>query len=138
MKTHVRYDGKNYQVATLSNDELLDLKVALNTEIAVIKMQLDTAKTQRLVNGEFADPAWWRSASNAKTIKTMDVQAVDRELSKRKKERKEQSQAEEDLKQRNLERQFFLVCKMYLPKDDFRRLLVVAQEQLFKVGAGEP
>lgn len=130
MKTHVMYEGVSYEVAELSDDALRDLKVAFNADIASIKMQLESAKTDRVVNGTYADPSWFRSASNARMIKAMDVQAIDRELAKRKQEKKERAQTVEELSQRRIEVQFLKVAKEYLPSDDFRRLLEIAQDRL--------
>jgi hypothetical protein len=79
---------KNLNLSTMSRAELLDLKMKLDTELDDIKDQIKRAEAHTAQTGEYAEPAWYWSAVRARKHKGRQSQAVQMELSKRRKERK--------------------------------------------------
>jgi len=82
-----RVKSANFKEA--SSDELLELKGKVDIDIAAIRMELETAKTNLETFGEHYDTDWFHRATIAKKIKGQLSQRIQAALGRKKSERKE-------------------------------------------------
>jgi hypothetical protein len=75
-------------------DTVESLKAALeevNTDIARIKSQLETARAKKIATGEYSDPLWYAKASGALRFKQRESQTLQAKLGELKKQRRDQA-----------------------------------------------
>ncbi len=72
------------------SEELLELKSIIDGDILAINDQLGKARTERITNGTYADPDWYRRAMTAKGAKGQLSQRIQNELRLRRKENSQQ------------------------------------------------
>lgn len=68
------------EVQGKSQEELLQLKLQLEGELATIRKQLDRARVEARASGKYANPAWWAKANQALRRKGRQCQQVQMEL----------------------------------------------------------
>ena len=72
------------QLKSVSLDDLLELKIQVDADIAGIGGQLDRAKESARLYKSYADPSWFTSAIRAKRIKGVLSQTIQTVLGQRK------------------------------------------------------
>lgn len=75
--------GRQIDLAALTRDELHALLLELANEQDGIVSQIDRAKVEFRTTGNPADPAWFLAAKKARRIHGRQLQAIQRELSKK-------------------------------------------------------
>lgn len=70
----IKIENRNVNINELSKNELLKAKLELELDIDNIKGQLDLAKSKVASSGEYADPIWYRNATQAMRIKQKQLQ----------------------------------------------------------------
>lgn len=87
----IKLGGDVYQVdlSDMSRDELISLKNQLDSELDDIKLQIKSAESRAAATGVYADRDWFYSAIAARKKKGRQVQRIQQELGKRKRERGE-------------------------------------------------
>ena len=86
----IKIDGRTYDLAELSREELLDLKLGLDTTVDDIRTQLDQARSRARASGQYADPRWYHSARRARQRVARKSQTIQHQLSRRKQARRSQ------------------------------------------------
>jgi hypothetical protein len=84
----IKLRGDTINLSLLDRDSLVELKDRLGESLVSIGLQLDKAKADVHVLGEYADPDWYRRATAAKKITGFQIQLVDRELARRRQQAK--------------------------------------------------
>ncbi len=80
----IKRNGQNIDLDGLTRVELLELKLDLGQDINSIKSQVERARVNLIKRGEYADPDWYQRALTACKIKQNQVQRIQIELGKRK------------------------------------------------------
>lgn len=75
--------GRQIDLAALTRDELHALLLELANEQDGIVSQIDRAKVEFRTTGKPADPAWFLAAKKARRIHGRQLQAIQRELSRK-------------------------------------------------------
>ena len=75
------------EITAANDDELLELKLLVDTNTDRIGHELDLAKAEANAGGEFADPLWFAKTKGAKRVMGRISQAIQIELGKRRKEK---------------------------------------------------
>lgn len=81
--TTMKLHGEDINLSLLDRDSLVELKDRLMESSVSIGIQLDKAKADVHIIGEYADPDWYQRATAAKKITGFQLQLVDRELARR-------------------------------------------------------
>lgn len=110
---------ENYR--TMSTDDLLELKVRMESRQADITMQLGSAKDKAAAAGEYANPAWYRNASRAKAAYGHDIQRIQNILKQRKERQNGNS---------SLENLFVTIAKRRLDETVFKDIMAEAREEM--------
>lgn len=102
------------ELRSLSDDSIDELLVSVCRDIAQIKYQLETAKSES-VNGKYADPVWFRSATHALRMKGIQHQQLTVEKSRRNRLEKEERCS-------RYERVFIDTARLRLSPEMFREI----------------
>ena len=86
-KYNVKMQISQGDLRAATDDELLGLKVIVDTEIAKIGSQLSLAKSKAR-KGEYSDSAWFNRAKMAKKLLGQLSQRIQNELARRRAERR--------------------------------------------------
>lgn len=81
------------EIAALSQEDLLDLKLIVDSYLNDIKHAIQGAKADVVAYGRYSDPKWFASANAAAKWKGRLSQAIQIELRRRKAERATQGRA---------------------------------------------
>lgn len=81
----VRIDGADYNLETMSVDELQELKLHIDSASVAIAFQTESASAKFNTTGERSDSEWFLDAKRAKRLKGLQSQAIQAELGRRKK-----------------------------------------------------
>ena len=84
----IRADGVDYDLSKLDREELGELKIAVETSMADVDLQIENAATRFSLTGEQADPVWFNSLRNVRRLMNLQIQAIMAEQRKRKQENK--------------------------------------------------
>ena len=109
----------------LSTIELEDARDELEIKIITIKGQVELAKSEAKVAGEFSDIYWFNKAKQALRISGQQHQFIIRELATRRKEKKK-------IEDNSVENHFVNIARSKLDEDVFLNILqeaVDAHEQ---------
>jgi hypothetical protein len=71
----------------LTDDELMAVKLSVETDMASVKQQLDEAKGNARAYGEYSDPDWYSRANGAKRFLGITHQKILGEISQRRRSR---------------------------------------------------
>ncbi len=71
------------QMRSASFDDILELKIQVDADIAGISIQLDRAKEDVRLHGTYSDPSWFNSATMAKKMKGVLSQTIQNVLGQR-------------------------------------------------------
>lgn len=82
---YLRCDGETYNIAEMDKPALLQLKTRLETDMDNIRYQMDMADSGNRVT-ERSDPRWWAGVKYVLSTKSRQVQAIQTEINRRKKE----------------------------------------------------
>jgi hypothetical protein len=119
-------DGTEVDLTTLSGDELRDLKWEFTDRKADIDDQLQMARTEAKISGNYSEPDWFRRASSAARISGRNIMRIDRELHNRKR-----------AKQVTFEHAFIDQAKILLELETFHLIMDAAHDQVNKgIGHG--
>jgi hypothetical protein len=105
-------------IGGMSREELLACKATLEDEMASIRNQLDHARVQRQLTGQYADADWYRRASAALRLKGRDAQRIQIRLAALRAERA----AEHERKNEGELVAFVRAAKLLLDEQTYRRL----------------
>jgi hypothetical protein len=108
---------ENYRNYT--DDELQEANLLLLQDIASIKYQLETAKSDAMTEGDYADPAWFRKANYALRMKGINQQALTAEMGRRRR-----------LTQSTLETWFVRIAREILEEDLFDEIMDEAKDKV--------
>lgn len=75
----IRVDGHDYDLSAMDRPDLIDLSALLKADMDNIQYQLDSGHT-----GSWAKPGWESSAIFARSMKSVQIQVIHAELSRRK------------------------------------------------------
>lgn len=114
----INIKGIQYDLREISDTELIDLRISLDTNIASIKTQIEDAQTKRIETGEYADSAWFRSAQNARRHMSRSVQLINLQLRKNK-----------QFRNIPFTKCFFDICKERLSSDEFNTIRQIAEKR---------
>jgi hypothetical protein len=112
--THMVENYRNY-----TDDELQEANLLLLQDIASIKYQLETAKSDAMTEGDYADPAWFRKANYALRMKGINQQALTAEMGRRRR-----------LTQSTLETWFVRIAREILEEDLFDEIMDEAKDKV--------
>lgn len=112
-------DGSIVPVSDMSYDDLQLTRIHLEESISNIKLQIEEAKADAWQYDVYADPNWYRKASDALTIKKRQTQLLQLYLGKRNRERKQQKALE-------VERHFVSVCRERIDGGLFAEMMEAA------------
>lgn len=101
---------ENYRNYT--DEQLQDTQVILLEDMASIRYQLEAAKSNAAMDGEYADADWFRKATYALRMKGAQQQAISIEVGRRKR-----------LIQSTLETWFVRVARQILEEDLFEEIM---------------
>jgi len=105
----------------LTETELLDLKEETDLALASIKIQIEDAKA-RAAEGSYSNRDWWRRVNNARRIKGLQSQQIQRALGKLRREKKAKNQADLSIR-------FMDIARRDLPPELFHQILNKALEE---------
>jgi hypothetical protein len=103
----------------LTEEQLLEKKLDIDTEIGSIKSQIEQARIEAAEDGRYADRDWWQRANAAMKIKGNQSQQVQIRLRVMKRERHEKLM---------WERHFVLIAKRRLSEELFDEIHAKAKE----------
>lgn len=112
------YDSKLYDTDTMSRDEIMLIKVKVESDIDAIQSQLKRAHDNLKENGIHADRVWYRKAESALKFKGRLIQSLQVILSQRKTE-----------KRRSVCEYFIDVARENLLSDVFHEILEEANKR---------
>lgn len=108
---------ENYRNYT--DEQLQDTQVILLEDMASIRYQLEAAKSNAAMDGEYADADWFRKATYALRMKGAQQQAISIEVGRRKR-----------LAQSALETWFVRIAREILEEDLFEEIMDEAKEKV--------
>lgn len=100
----------NYR--TFTDEELQQEQLILLEDMASIRYQLEKAKTNVALDGEYSDPEWFRKATYALRMKSAQIQAISVEMGRRKR-----------MLQSSIETWFVRVARDLLEEDLFQEIM---------------
>ncbi len=100
----------NYRVYT--DAQLQDTQAILLEDMASIRYQLEVAKSNAATEGDYSDPDWFRKATYALRMKSAQLQAINVEVGRRKRDM-----------QSRLETWFVRVARDILEEDLFEEIM---------------
>jgi len=103
-----------------NNDELLRMKIELESEMDDIKSQLSRAEAKVHSEGLYADPVWYARAKSALRVKGRQCQQIQLMLRKNKKKKKTE---------RPMAEHFIDICRDTLEENDFKDILEEAKQR---------
>lgn len=80
----IRVDYQDYDLEKMAQDDLLALKIQIDSEKDTIEYQLSQAAAGLRADGEYADPKWYSRAKFAARTKSQQSQAIQAYLGKKK------------------------------------------------------
>jgi hypothetical protein len=86
MRIKIDQEVREVDLTTMRRCKLMDLKLYVQTQKDMISGQLDQAAVAFRSGGERADPAWRQRARCALKMRCREIQAIDNELARRKRE----------------------------------------------------
>ena len=119
----IDFQDNKYDLIQMSRDELLDLKLRIDTQIDGIKVQLAEAAGYAKAEGIYADPSWYARATAAGKIMGRKSQTIQRVLSQRKRQEKAE-------RQRTIGDAFIDAARVRLAPDTFTMVMEDAHEIL--------
>jgi len=108
---------ENYRNYT--DEQLQDTQVILLEDMASIRYQLEAAKSNAAMDGEYADADWFRKATYALRMKGAQQQAISIEVGRRKR-----------LAQSALETWFVRIAREILEEDLFEEIMDEAKDRV--------
>ena len=115
-------NGKKLDEKTMTRQELADAKSTIEIELLDVKTQIDIAKSDLWNSGIPADHAWWVSVNSARVMKTKSLMLINKQLSSIPREKR--------IVIRPMPEHLIDVCREFLPKDDFDRIMKLAQDRV--------
>lgn len=110
----------------LPDEVLLKLKLKIEHDLDRVKTQIDAAKAGVKANGEYSDPNWFARAMAANRGLGRESQAIQTELSRRKKVHKGNCKAEA----LSFERMFMRVAKQRLQPEVYDSIIEEVHEEV--------
>jgi hypothetical protein len=123
MDTKIRNNDETFDLATMSREDILILKLLIEEQIDKIKQQLHSARVNATLNCEFADPDWFARAMYAQKAKGRQAQRIQVYLGSMKKSRVVA-----------LEAAFVDAARIHLSADSFHFLMDQAKERIGDYG----
>jgi hypothetical protein len=108
---------ENYRNYT--DEQLQDTQVILLEDMASIRYQLEAAKSNAAMDGEYADADWFRKATYALRMKGAQQQAISIEVGRRKR-----------MTQSRLETWFVRIAREILEEDLFDEIMDEAKDKV--------
>lgn len=106
----------------MEREKLLQKRLKLQGEIIAIREQVETAKTESIYTGRYADRLWWQRAHTALRAKGRQICHINTLLGSMKHERHQK-----------LEFAFIDVAREKLPDDEFNEILKEAIRRVERV-----
>ena len=116
-----------YNIEDLGRDDLINLKAMLQEQSYDMQEQIAEAGRLKYETGQRADPDWFHRVKYALRKKKSEIQAIQNELGKRRRERVAKGRDKTAIQARTFERTFVDVAKEELPIEEFYRLVGIAK-----------
>lgn len=116
MQNKIKIDSKKIAISEVSTERLEQFFGDLLNDMAIIKSQLDFAKSEASQTGKYRDGEWFNNARLALRLKGREHQLVSRELGKR-------SKKEREFKSNRFEQRFINVARRILKSDVFEEIM---------------
>lgn len=126
----IELEGKWYDIRRMNGDQLEELEMLLQNDIALIRDQIESAQANHWTTGDYADPDWWRRARTAKAIKARQLEMVKRLRKAKKAEERNASGA-------GLSSCFMDAARAVLPPETFHLVLETAKNIQASRGMGK-
>lgn len=96
-------------------EEMESERDKLEESLASINIQIENARQDRFVTGEYADPSWWKRVHAARTLTARKYQALQRRIGALRRERRRTWNNER-------ERAFISVAKRVLSQETYEHI----------------
>jgi hypothetical protein len=119
MQIRVNGEQRTVDLSKMTRSSLVELRDKPQEELVQVKIQLDNAKANVHTSGQYADAGWYASAMAARRLKGQQLQRIQTELGKRRRE-----------VNNNVERAFIEIARIRLHPDTFQDFMDEANDRV--------